>query len=289
MSYVAGSVYTSAPFYRASTLTPIRTFINLTEGTYTVRIKRPVGGCYVDTTVIVPYNNCPPLAIDDIYSFNAVPSYSSTVASNDDEPDADPTAFTLLSPPANGSLTFNSDGSFSYSPGAFRGTTTFTYVICDTRSPALCDTALVTITVVSPLPVEMGAFTGEVKSNGVLLKWITYAEQNNDYFELQRAADGVHFKTLGKIDGHGTTNEMYRYQYLDEQPFSGWNYYRLKQVDFNGQTAITNTVKFNLSSLENNKVEILPNPNNGIFRTKINCEVEGENKITIVSQYGALV
>ena len=52
---------------------------------------------------------------------------------------------------------------------------------------------------------------------------------------------------------------------------------------------ITSIVKENLSTLSNDKIEIYPNPNSGIFRVKINCETEGENKITVVSQYGAIV
>jgi hypothetical protein len=288
MSYVLGSSYTSAPYHRASTLSPARTFINLSSGTYTIRVKNATG-CYIDTTVTLSYINCSPTAIDDVYSFNATASYSSTVASNDDEPDTDPTTFSVLNAPAYGTLVLNANGSFTFSPGSFRGTTTFTYLICDNRTPSLCDTALVTITVVSPLPVELGLFTGELKNDGVLLKWITYSENNNDYFEVQRGVDGVHFSKIGKIEGHGTTSEMYRYQFFDERPYSGWNYYRLKQVDFNGEAAITSTVKENLSSLPNDKIEIYPNPNNGTFRLMVDCEVEGENKVTIVSQYGSVI
>ncbi len=288
VSYFPGASFITGTFTRISTLSPANTITNIVEGTKTVRVKN-AAGCYVDQTVVLSYINCSPLAIDDNYSFNATANYSASVASNDDEPDLDPWTFTLLSGPANGSLTFNANGTFTYSPGAFRGTTSFTYVVCDNRTPALCDTAVVTFTVISPLPVELGLFNGEIKNNGILLKWLTYSELNNDFFELQRSSDGVRFNSIAKVSGHGTTTEMYRYQYLDDKPFGGWNYYRLKQVDFNGEAAITNTVKFNLSSISNNKVEIIPNPNNGIFRAKINCDVEGESKITVVSQYGAVL
>lgn len=87
---------------------------------------------------------------------------------------------------------------------------------------------------VAILPVEFTSFSAETDRAGVLLKWQTAKEENNDYFQIERSIDGRNFSTLGKIDGNGTTNNFSNYTFLDEKPAAGINYYRLKQVDYDG-------------------------------------------------------
>jgi len=85
------------------------------------------------------------------------------------------------------------------------------------------------------LPVELLSFEGAVKSSSILLTWITASEENNSYFAIERSHDGVHFTEIGSVEGMGTTNSENHYQFEDIFPFTGRSYYRLKQVDFNGQ------------------------------------------------------
>jgi hypothetical protein len=286
VAYVVGPAFTGAAFTLADSLPTPSTLTNLSGGTYTIRIKRPPFDCYYDTTIVLNYINCPPNATDDTYGIMGGTTINSDVASNDDEPDGDLATFAMIGAPPSGTLVFNSDGTFTYDPVSFRGTTTFFYTMCDDRNPSLCDTALVTITVVSPLPVEMGTFISSEQNNGLLLKWTTLGEKNNNYFELEHGSDAEHYSLMTKIAGHGTTNIPQSYQYFDATPINGLNYYRLKQIDFDGRTTIAGTVIQKFGNLPNDKVEIYPNPNNGTFRLKINCQTEGTTKISIVSLYG---
>ncbi|MEM6724681.1 MAG: hypothetical protein AAF598_11620, partial [Bacteroidota bacterium] len=84
------------------------------------------------------------------------------------------------------------------------------------------------------LPVEMTRFTGTEQEQQVLLEWQTATELNNDYFEVQRSSNGLNFESIGRVAGAGTTEIPQFYNLLDEAPFFGDNYYRLKQVDFDG-------------------------------------------------------
>ncbi|MGH1437393.1 MAG: T9SS type A sorting domain-containing protein [Lewinella sp.] len=86
----------------------------------------------------------------------------------------------------------------------------------------------------APLPVEFTSFTAQTDRAGVLLKWQTAKEENNDYFQIEHSIDGRNFSTLGKVEGNGTTNNFSNYTFLDEKPAAGINYYRLKQVDYDG-------------------------------------------------------
>lgn len=84
------------------------------------------------------------------------------------------------------------------------------------------------------LPVEFTSFTAKTEQAGVMLKWQTAKEENNDYFQVEHSTDGRNFAILGQIEGKGTTNELSDYTFLDEKPARGINYYRLKQVDYDG-------------------------------------------------------
>ncbi|MEL7340295.1 MAG: hypothetical protein AAGM67_07400, partial [Bacteroidota bacterium] len=88
--------------------------------------------------------------------------------------------------------------------------------------------------VVTSLPVELLDFVGEFKQDHVELNWLTAAEINNDFFEVQRSVDGLSWEALGNVKGAGTTADMNDYQYDDYLVSYGTNFYRLKQVDFDG-------------------------------------------------------
>lgn len=86
-----------------------------------------------------------------------------------------------------------------------------------------------------PLPIELADFNLELNGNVVTLKWTTFSELENDYFEIQRSINAKQFETIGKLDGAGTTNEITNYSYTDPTPHRGINFYRLKHTDFNGR------------------------------------------------------
>jgi hypothetical protein len=86
------------------------------------------------------------------------------------------------------------------------------------------------------LPVKFKSFTGTEQSNNtVILNWATYEELNNAGFEIQRSLDGKTFEKLGYIEGEGTSSHINNYEFTD-QNFTSKAYYRLKQIDFNGES-----------------------------------------------------
>jgi hypothetical protein len=87
-----------------------------------------------------------------------------------------------------------------------------------------------------PLPVELTSFTGTSSANGIILNWSTASEINNHGFEIEKSTDAVNFHTIGFIQGYGTTTESKDYSFADKFDYSETKtlYYRLKQVDYNG-------------------------------------------------------
>ncbi len=81
------------------------------------------------------------------------------------------------------------------------------------------------------LPVELTEFTAARKGNAAFLIWKTATELNANYYQIERSDDGQTFKTIGQIKANGTTSEPKHYQFTDEKPEKGVQYYRLKIVD----------------------------------------------------------
>ncbi|HSC54240.1 MAG TPA: T9SS type A sorting domain-containing protein [Phnomibacter sp.] len=114
------------------------------------------------------------------------------------------------------------------------------------------------------LPVTWLELSGTSKPEGVVLNWATASEYNNKGFDVQRSEDGSGWTTLGFVAGQGNSIKKQQYQYTDHQPISGNNYYRLRQVDIDGNISISSIVQIShaaskqLASLRNN-------PANGHF------------------------
>ncbi|MBK0383296.1 T9SS type A sorting domain-containing protein [Pedobacter sp. SD-b] len=95
---------------------------------------------------------------------------------------------------------------------------------------------------ITPLPIQLSAFTGRAISQSILLNWHTASEINNDYFDILRSADGKSFTTIGTSKGFGTSTNPHDYNFTDENPFAGTNYYQLVQHDFDGKTSTSNII-----------------------------------------------
>lgn len=85
------------------------------------------------------------------------------------------------------------------------------------------------------LPIELISFDGKNKNNNNILTWSTASESNNDYFTVERSDDGVNWLMIDSIDGAGNSQSIIGYSTVDNDYREVINYYRLKQVDYDGQ------------------------------------------------------
>ena len=116
-----------------------------------------------------------------------------------------------------------------------------------------------------PLPVEFVFFKGRLLEDGmVMLEWQTASEINNDRFEIQRIDANGEFETIGTVYGAGDSNELLDYHFKDKTPYRGINYYRLKQIDFDGQFDYSALIMVdNDSFYKGLNVTVYPNPVSG--------------------------
>lgn len=85
------------------------------------------------------------------------------------------------------------------------------------------------------LPVELLYFEGSPYPSFNSLKWSTASEHNSDYFEVERSVDGEIWKVVGSKLASGNSTVVINYSYLDSFDDLVIHYYRLKQVDYDGQ------------------------------------------------------
>lgn len=113
---------------------------------------------------------------------------------------------------------------------------------------------------ISSFPIELGGWFGEVRENKVLLTWSTLSETNNAFFSIEKSDDQQMWMELAKVPGAGTSSDMNSYQFTDEEPWIGTTYYRLKQVDQDGQFTYSSALKITFENQFSNSLSVYPNP-----------------------------
>lgn len=118
------------------------------------------------------------------------------------------------------------------------------------------------------MPVELTAFNATAIHEAALLTWETASEDGNEGFEVLRSTNGEDWETIGFVEGAGYTNNITRYEFWDETPKAGVNYYRLKQIDFNGnfENSEIRAVEFE-SPL--GTISVYPNPVQDVFNVEL--------------------
>lgn len=136
----------------------------------------------------------------------------------------------------------------------------------------------------TPVPVKWVSFTATKKSNDTRLTWVTASESNNQGFEVQRSFDGRTFETLGFVKGAGNTNVKSTYTYNDNGVFNNAVskvYYRLKQVDFDGKSSLSNVVVLFNEMNNTNTISAYPNPFNSDVTVSVSATKASTTNITV--------
>ncbi|HXP53007.1 MAG TPA: T9SS type A sorting domain-containing protein [Bacteroidia bacterium] len=110
------------------------------------------------------------------------------------------------------------------------------------------------------LPINLLSFGAQylASSNSIAINWSTATEVNNKSFTIEKTADGVNYTTVTDVAGAGNSVSTLYYTAMDEQPWGGTSYYRLKQTDFDGTYTYSPTVA--VTAPVTTAVSIYPNP-----------------------------
>ena len=141
----------------------------------------------------------------------------------------------------------------------------------------------------APLPVELVAFTARARSGNVELRWTTATELNNYGFEIERSlSSSGEFSCIGFVQGHGSKATPSEYRFIDENPPARSVFYRLKQMDRDGDISYGPVVEVSPSATAfelNNH----PNPFNPSTNISFVAPNDGPAVLRIYSMSGELL
>lgn len=151
------------------------------------------------------------------------------------------------------------------------------------------DISNVNFTITAGLPVELLAFDATLKNkNQAFLTWATASEKENKGFEIQQArkneSGAIVFETIGFEAGHGSTTERHDYQYAVKDLEAGDYYFRLRQLDFDGQEAFSPARSLSIHPAFMAKA--LPNPFQNELEIQVYQEKTANVSVYLVNQWG---
>ncbi|OQP57082.1 hypothetical protein A3860_10980 [Niastella vici] len=135
----------------------------------------------------------------------------------------------------------------------------------------------------SILPVVFNSFYITRNNNNVILNWSTAQELNNNSFEVQRSFDGSNWSVMAIVLGAGNSNTVQQYSFTDKNMTAGVAYYRIRQVDMNGQFEYTTTKS--IKATEAAPATRIYASNNTV-NIEFNKEVKNPITIRIISMNG---
>ncbi len=142
------------------------------------------------------------------------------------------------------------------------------------------------------LPVELTTFTAkELNGREVLVQWTTASEANNDYFAIEKSADGKTFEETAKVKGAGNSSTEQHYSFTDTSPLSspvekgGTLFYRIRQVNFDGAYKFSPIVSASLSPSPGSSLLFYPNSRGEYLKIYGTCSCD-EMKYIIYNSIG---
>lgn len=139
------------------------------------------------------------------------------------------------------------------------------------------------------LPVNLISYDALLlQNNTVLLNWRTTNEINNEYFTINKSTDGINFSPLGKVESKLPVGGFTDYSFIDAHPLNGNNFYRLSQVDIDGNQKILSIKKVEVKA--KGLTSLYPNPVSGNTITlKYGQGLTSKDSYTIIDASGKMV
>ncbi len=228
-------------------------------------------------------------AADDYVYTQQGSAVSGNVSLNDSDPEGDPQTVTAQTTtiPGKGTLTLNTDGSFTFAPvGSFSGPIDFPYTTCDNGTPVACANATLHILVNSggALPITITNFAVLSKNCAVSVQWNYSNQVNGDYIELEQSVNGTSFITVYKISSNGESSGSYKVNVAQLQDNG---YYRLKITDKDGRFRYSDVKFVHLNCGEQQKLQVFPSLITAGAEVVFNTtEAKGVAFLILVDVYG---
>jgi hypothetical protein len=115
----------------------------------------------------------------------------------------------------------------------------------------------------TPVPVKWVSFSGKNEGDNNYLQWQTVNETNNQYFIVESSSNGTVFSEVGRINGAINSSEIQTYGFVHYNAGGQTSYYRIRQIDVDGQSSYSRTIKIGRITLA--KLSVLFNNNTALI------------------------
>ena len=141
------------------------------------------------------------------------------------------------------------------------------------------------------LPAGLTLFDAEYHpdSDEIALTWVSDSERDLSHYTVERSVDGKEYKAIGNVTAVGNTTQESQYWVVDDQPERGYNYYRLKMVDFNGDEQYSDIKYVNVLDPKYDHLTVFPNPTSGKTEFIFNAYTADWTSIQLVDAAGKIL
>ncbi len=143
--------------------------------------------------------------------------------------------------------------------------------------------------ILTVLSVQLKSFYGLSGKDENQLFWETVSEKNNDFFILEKSTNGIDFEEIAHINGNGNSKVKNFYSFEDPTESRGISYYRLNQVDFDGEKQRFDIISLSYETKNVGILNIYPNPTKNTLYVEVNTENSDDEDIEILNEVGNLV
>jgi hypothetical protein len=142
----------------------------------------------------------------------------------------------------------------------------------------------------NPLPITINYFTGTKNNGNHLLNWqVTCVSVPSATIELERSTDGRNYNSIYSIFATALRCRQ-PFNYTDNQPARGTNYYRLKMTDADGKVTFSSIVPLINAVKGIDVMNIAPNPVvNGSFNLKVSAAAKTQMEMWITDMQGRIL
>jgi hypothetical protein len=137
------------------------------------------------------------------------------------------------------------------------------------------------------LPVQYTSLAANQMNVDIAVNWKVVNEKSVHYYEVEKSLDGSGFNKIATV--MADLSKGGSYNLLDEHPSEGWNYFRIKSVDYSGKESYSEVVKVFIGSLKPT-INIYPNPvTNGLLNVKLSNQPPGKYVVRLVDNLGQII
>ena len=104
------------------------------------------------------------------------------------------------------------------------------------------------------------------------LEFVVASQENNDYFSIHRSENATDWNLVGEIEGVGNTSTQMTYKWIDNNPISGTNYYRLSQTDYDGTSESFAPIVVTCETAPIDGYSVYPNPADGLLNIDLELD-----------------